>query len=384
MPLISRAELKEIGEGGGTHSLSLYMPTHRAGPEMQQDPIRLKSLTREAERQLEGLGADSRDIDEVLNPVRRMLDDDGFWLRQEDGLAIFSSKALFRYYRLPREFEALVVVADRFHIKPFLPLFVSSDGPFYVLALSKHSARLIRARRYEANEVSVEDMPGSLEETLRFDDKESQLQFHVSGPTGGSDRSATFHGHGVGKDDAKDDVFRYAQQVARAIERHLEDERAPLVLAGVDYVISLYKKASGQPTIVEDFIAGNPDDLRPDELRDRAWPLVEPLFTEQRDKTWERFWEFTGTGQASMEIEAVVSAAHQGRVETLFVPIAISVWGRFDRATSQVAIHASYQPGDEDLLDVAALHTILNRGTVHAVEEEDIPDQASVAAVFRF
>jgi hypothetical protein len=42
------------------------------------------------------------------------------------------------------------------------------------------------------------------------------------------------------------------------------------------------------------------------------------------------------------------------------------------------------QPGDEDLLDSAAVHTFLNGGTVYAVEPVEVPDEATLAAVFRY
>ena len=42
---------------------------------------------------------------------------------------------LSRIHRLPLAFETLVVVANRFHVKPLLPLFMG-NGRFYVLAFS--------------------------------------------------------------------------------------------------------------------------------------------------------------------------------------------------------------------------------------------------------
>ena len=41
-------------------------------------------------------------------------------------------------------------------------------------------------------------------------------------------------------------------------------------------------------------------------------------------------------------------------------------------------------PGDEDLLDLAAIQTILNGGTVYVVEPEQVPGQTLLAAVFRY
>jgi hypothetical protein len=47
-------------------------------------------------------------------------------------------------------------------------------------------------------------------------------------------------------------------------------------------------------------------------------------------------------------------------------------------------VHQDPEPGDEDLLDLAAIQSILNGGTVYAVEPEQVPDHAPLAAVFRY
>ena len=47
-------------------------------------------------------------------------------------------------YRLTLEFESLVVVGDRFHLKPLLSLFFG-DRYFYLLALSQNQVRFFQA-----------------------------------------------------------------------------------------------------------------------------------------------------------------------------------------------------------------------------------------------
>jgi len=46
--------------------VSLYMPTHRAGRETEQDPIRYKDLLREAEERLMANGLRSPEVQEML------------------------------------------------------------------------------------------------------------------------------------------------------------------------------------------------------------------------------------------------------------------------------------------------------------------------------
>jgi hypothetical protein len=58
--------------------------------------------------------------------------------------------------------------------------------------------------------------------------------------------------------------------------------------------------------------------------------------------------------------------------------------GSFNPETSTIDLHPEAQPGDEDLLNAAAIQTLLNGGTVYAVEPEKVPDEAPLAAVFRY
>jgi len=47
-------------------------------------------------------------------------------------------------------------------------------------------------------------------------------------------------------------------------------------------------------------------------------------------------------------------------------------------------VHQEAKGGDEDLLDFAAIHTLLNSGTVFATDLQNIPDDTPAAAVFRY
>ena len=52
MDILTRAELEQLMRKEQPGCVSIYLPTHRTGVETQQDPIRLKNLLREAEKQL--------------------------------------------------------------------------------------------------------------------------------------------------------------------------------------------------------------------------------------------------------------------------------------------------------------------------------------------
>lgn len=184
----------------------------------------------------------------------------------------------------------------------------------------------------------------------------------------------------------KDYILRYFHQVDGGLRNLLGDEGAPLVLAGVDYLLPIYKEANSYPHLVDVGIEGNPEELSAEGLHEHAWAIVHPLFLSAQKKAAARYRQLAGAGseQASSDPKEIVPAAYHGRVETFFVAVGLQQWGTFDPATNVIQLHKEAEPGDEDLLDLAAVHTLLNGGTVYAVEPEKVPDDAGLAAVFRY
>jgi hypothetical protein len=60
------------------------------------------------------------------------------------------------------------------------------------------------------------------------------------------------------------------------------------------------------------------------------------------------------------------------------------VWGNFDASKNVLEQHQNFHPGDQDLLDLAAVQTLLNSSMVYALENTLMPDDGPCAAVFRY
>ena len=382
MDIITMETLKPFFSKRSGRCVSLFMPTHRAGRETEQDPIRFKNLLGEVEARLLAEGLRSPEVREVLKPAHGLLQDPGFWQHQSDGLAVFFTPEEFHYYRLPLEFEELVVVSDRFHLKPLFPYF-TNDGRFYILALSQKEVRLLECTQHTVDEVGLENMPTSLSEAFKYQNFEKQLQFHTGTTLASGTHSGVFHGHDI-RDDAKDKILRWFHMIDKELKSLLRDEQSPIVLAGVEYLLPIYKDANTYPHLMDNGVPGNPEELKPEELHDRAWTVVEPVFMEKQEKAAARYGQLAGTGQTTSDVKEAVLAAHQGKVDSLFVAVGVQVWGSFDADTNAIDIHEHKETGDEDLLDLAAVRTRLNGGAVYAVEPGKVPGHAPLAAVFRY
>lgn len=386
--MISRNELRTLAEQRDETCVSLYMPAVKAGSEIQQNPIRFKNLLDEAETQLREEGLDTAAIDALLTPARQLLEDQIFWQQQSDGLALFLAPGQSRAFRLPLEFESLVVVTDHFHLKPLFPS-LNHDGQFYILALSQKGIRLFQGSHYSVSEVNVEDVPASVYELLDYGEMERNLQFHSRTRTPGSasgDRPAAFHGQSVAEEDEKQDIKKYFHRIDDALEPFFEDGGRPLVLAGVDYLLPIYRDVNSYPHLADEEIVGSPKAWDADELHDKAWEIVAPIFAGKEAETRERYKELQANApsRTSQALKEIVSAAYFERVDALFVDKDAHRWGAFDPETNEVVEHDEQQAGDEDLLDLAAIHTFLNSGQLFSVPSASMPDDTIIAAILRY
>jgi Bacterial archaeo-eukaryotic release factor family 3 len=383
MRIFTREELRILTESSQPPCVSVYMPTHRVPTENQQDRTRLKNLVRQAQDALTAYGVRPAEAESLLEPATRLLVAIPFWKNKRDGLALFISPGLFRQYQLPTRFESLVVVAHRFHVKPLLALLGGNE--FFVLALSQNSVRLFEGSRLGLSAVDEpEGVPKSLADALKYDEMEKQLQFQTgTGVAGGKgERAAMFHGQDLA--DNKERIQRYFRQIDQGLRDLLREAQAPLVLAGVEYLLPIYKEINTYQHLLNGGITGNPEGVSPEDLHRQAWALVEPYFKREQDDAAARYRQLAGTGRTSHDPKEIVPGAYHGRVEFLFVAVGRQQWGDYDPGADRLDLHPQAQPGSFDVLDLAATQTLLHGGAVYAVEASEVPDEALLAAVFRY
>ena len=386
----SKAELEALAAHRAAACVSIQFSPHRASREVRQDAIRLHNLIQEAAERLNALGVRRAEIDDMLDPARALLDDPELWERRALGIAIFASPGWLARYRLPIELAESVVVGPRFHLKPLFAL-LASDGRFYLLALAQKAPRLHRGSRHALEPLELPNMPESLASALDLEVRQPQLRFERRAPHHRGSRPDGFHGRSVGASDPNDPIIEYFRVLDAAPHEMLREESAPLVLAGVEYLWPLYRAANTYPHLLEGGVPGNAQGMRAEELHAKAWKLVEPYFERPEREARARFEELAGRqGAGRTDIRAldrvaeVVPAADAGRIDSLFVALDAQAWGRYDDASLAAEMHPTPQPGDEDLLNRAALETYLKGGAVFAVPSERVPGRTPAAAILRF
>lgn len=383
MDILTIQEFEALAEIKTDFAISIFLPTHQAGRETEQDPIRLKNLLNTVETQLLDEGKRRPEVEMLLKPAFDLLSNDTFWRHASDGLAIYLAPDFFKVFRIPVSLDELSVISPQFHLRPLLPFF-ARDGHFFVLSLSQKQCILYEGTKHTIDEVEFEETLPDLAEAMKFDQFSKELQFRSStASTSGGDNAAMFHGHDPSDDDKKR-LLRWFQKVDDALSTLLVNENSPMVVAGVEYLIPIFKEATSYPHIVKDNIHGNPDEFSPEKIHSKAWPILVPIFSKEEDKAKEKYFELKNKGQTSQAIDEILFAAHHGKIESLFIALGEQVWGNYDLEKQTLQVFEDNQSGDFDLVNIAAIQTILNGGFVYAVESEKVPGGEKLAAIFRY
>jgi hypothetical protein len=374
--LVRDAELRELADWRHGPCVSIFLPTHRAGPQTQQDPIRFRNLLRDAHAELARSGLEAPDASELLAPWQALLGDSEFWQFQADGLALYAAPGFHRRYRVPLDLSEEISVGQVFRLRPLLSLGAADDLVF-VLALSQNEVRLYEVTRSTIVDVGLGSTPRSMAEALRFEDPERQLQSRSTGRD-----TVQFHGHGAGGEVDKQALERFFRAVDRGLESVLDGGEHPLVLATVAYYAPIFRAVSRYPRVLDGCVEGNPERRSLQDLHAAVWSLVEPTLGADTARALQRYCE-APTSRVAADTVAVLTAAREGRVDTLLVTAGPPIWGRVDDSGTVVR-RDERSPDLQDLTDRAVVDTLRSGAAVRLVKPSDLGASLDMTAVLRF
>jgi hypothetical protein len=361
------AEFRNLDAVRDSICVSLYLPTTPATRENLIDRITFKNAISEAVAQLQATNADKRDVASVEQMLNELLQDETFWTYLADGLAVFATPDRMRTFRLPTPLAYAVEVADRFHLKPMLPL-LAYPGACFVLALSQRSARLIEVTPSLAEAVAVEALPRNMSDALK-------RQFP-------KDRAPARRIQG--REGMKVLLGQYCRIIDRAVRPILAGRTQPLILASVGELSAIYRANNSYPYLLTETISGSPDRTSVQELatsaRELATAHAKQIISERLRSVEER----ATSDLASTDVAKIAKAAVCGRIGTLLIDIGASRPGTIDPDHGTVTLAEEPSADTYDILDELAGLTLRTGGDVLPVHSAMLPARSPVAAIFRY
>ncbi len=193
------------------------------------------------------------------------------------------------------------------------------------------------------------------------------------------------HGHGGRKDQVEIDAERFFRAVDRAVlEHHSRPSGLPLMVAALPEHHHLFLEISHNPFLMADGPLINPDAIPLDELRKRAWQVVEPQYQARLAALVDGLALAEARELGSRDLADVARAAAGGRVATLLIESGREIAGRLDSATGRVEVADLNDPHVDDLLDDLGEMVETMGGAVMVIPAERMPGDSGLAATYRY
>ncbi|WP_426437408.1 hypothetical protein [Bradyrhizobium genosp. P] len=380
-------EFRELAQLRAEFCISLYMPTSRPGEKADSNRTLCKDLAKEALAQLREAGAGKRvieaferrfeqlaggehdpDQDKVRQRQRAKPDESNwFWHHQGNGLAVLAVPEMLRTFRLAETPKPLAEVADRLHLTPLLRAMTSRHDAF-VLALAEESVRLIHVfANFPPLRVPLPELPKNAEEATH------RPSFHVRAP----------RGHLQNLEGEKVLLHQYVEKVDRAVRDALRGRTAPLILAAVEPLASMFRAVCDYPEFAEQVIEGNPDRFTDAELEDRAIPILDHL-TAREVSDWIARYEELKPLRATTDVSYAAHAATAGAIEQLLVDFDAIVPGLVSDIDGSVTYAASDDAEVYSVVDEVARRALCTGARVLAASREQLPERAPLTAILRY
>jgi len=381
--MIRKNQLKSLLSEDVDPAVSIYLPTHKAGPAMREDPIRLKNLLRESEKQI----PHAPTADKILEPAWSLVGREREWQHMERGLALFLSEGQMQIIKLPIELAEQVVVQPGFYVRPLFKLL--DDGQrFYILILDRKDPRLYLCTRDSFDRVARDMVEESFAALVAKTELPAEIGYHSSSTSTaqGGPGAAKFHSHGASPGDyRKVEVDQFVQGIAKALDDALKEETAPLVVAGEPEMLGLFRTHVGYGNTLDEGVVHSGKSGEEAAIYQQALELVMPELNAPRDAVFARLAELRNSNprQVISNHEEILRDSSAGKVETLLIAGDAELWGRViaDERTKIVSAGAD---GAVDLIDRMAARTMAGGGAIFVLPRREMPVDAPAVAILRY
>ena len=362
--LTSLDQFTELVEMEGP-CISIYLSAYT--PENDSVPfgVRLHAALARAKQQLESSALADAGQQLPLGPLYDFAKNRR-WEKHRGGLVIFCARGTTRIFRTPHAVSDSVHVSNHLYIGPLLPM-LASRQQFLVLALSQKHVRLLRCTDAEVRTVELPaSIPQSVEQAGAFDAPDHDLENRSAAGASAEARHRIHFGTGTAEEKADEYTYNFFKILDREINRLFGNERLPLILAGVDHEIALYRKANSYPHLLSGNVHCGPDRLANSEIYRMALDVLDAQNAADKEQVASHFSEKKSSGLVLTDPLLILTAARRGQIHHLLLT-------EKESATDE-----------DELLNLIALETIRRRGQISTVSHAELPEGGSIAATLRY
>lgn len=364
----------------GPH-ISLYQATHRSFPDKKQDLIVFKNQLKSIEDSLKKL-PDFTAVEKIMNPFYELKDDKEFWNHTADGIAVFAAADKCVVYNLNNPVNEFAVVANRFHIKPLIKAFQSTEE-YQLLGLSRDNFALYQGNLFDFAEIKISpDVPRTMKAALG-DELSGPYLSH--GSYAGAGGPTMYHGHGDINDELDKDTEKFFRYVDSYVyENHSKKSKLPLILVSLAEYQTEFKRLSNNKYLLEKGISKSAESLDLTELSKQARKIIEGINAAKIQKLIDTYNKAQAESRGTSDLKQAVQAAFEGRVETVLIQEDKIIPGKVDFSTGRIKTGEIDDPELADVLDDLAELVLANGGKVKILAKDELPSTTGIAAIYRY
>ncbi len=389
LPLKTRLDSGDkefLASAGPGWRLSLYLPFTKSWREPLEDRILLRDLRREARASLESHFASPFEQEAILASIDALLAEPDASRLAGEGLALFAAEGKVLAVLLPHAPSPSILVDRKFRLHGILPQLFGRDR-YYLLKLSQHDVRLWDCDGVAMFPVSLEGLETDIRATTHFQDAQRQAGLHTNSAghhgLGRGDVAHSGAGPGNGKD-PKSEIETFFRQIDHGIQARLPVPGLPLMLAGVEYLLPIYRKVNTYKEILLSELPGNPEASGSvADLHIRANALMAERERTERNHAMGTYMENLSRARSCAGYTDTVPCAVQGRLTHLFVEEGPARWGTYESETGRTTEWEGFRDGAEELANLAFIHAYLGHARIYAFAAGELPSAAGIAGLCR-
>lgn len=272
--------------------VTLIMNTHRTLPDNEKDPIVLKNLLKEADKQLSAYDKQTAaEISQQLHSLAAGVDH----RKNLESLVLFVSKGIAEYTRLPIAVTDRVVVDKTFATRDLVRT-LHEQTAYYVLVLSRDKARLIEA----LNDKTVAENDGI------FPIGNTSLYPQQPAEAAIASRQTNL-------------TQEFFNMVDKRLYEAIKENPLPVLLSTEESNYPQYLKVADRKHMIVGNLNGNRMEEKAHHIIDAAWPIVQHINKDKNRRRLEELSAAQGSGRVLVDFSDIWRAVNEGRGQTIFV-----------------------------------------------------------------
>jgi hypothetical protein len=294
-----------------------------------------------------------------LEPLDALLQDSRVLRQMKGNIGLFRNQSSFRALNIPVDVEQTCQVATSFHVKPLLR-WLQTDREFLLLGLENKAAHLYLGSQDSLKLVDSVLFPESFKNEDSLGDYSSLKKSRQQSLT-------------------QDETFAWLNHWISQLTKR---SKPKIFLAGEKSLVDRmnrslkYKIAARAP--VANFFSK-------DKVSDICLVIRKALKAESRASVERALLEFQFAEESKMarkNIFQISKAAVEGRVRKLVISDDLSIFGKLNKKSGELAVHPfDLDHEDDDILDDLAQIVLSRGGEVILASQSEIPNGRPILAI---